>query len=146
MQLGPPPLSSTAEASSGAYRAVLDLLAQMRSITKNPVSFDRMSDEMATLTLGYMTPSMPNPLPGARLTPHESKILHLLSTKQGHAVSHEAIYNALYFDWPECDQPAMKIIQVFICKLRQKIKSFQAPYAIETTWGEGYKLVEKSIA
>ena len=36
------------------------------------------------------------------------------------------------------DEPEMKIIDVFICKLRKKLAEAGAPNLIGTVWGRGY--------
>ena len=38
------------------------------------------------------------------------------------------------------DEPEMKIIDVFICKLRRKLSEAGAPQLIETVWGRGYTI------
>ena len=38
------------------------------------------------------------------------------------------------------DEPEMKIIDVFICKLRRKLNEAGAPGIIETIWGRGYMI------
>jgi two-component system, cell cycle response regulator CtrA len=77
---------------------------------------------------------------GARvhLTHKEYQILELLSLRKGTTVSKETFLNHLYGDKEE---PEMKIIDVFICKLRRKldIASDGVNY-IETSWGRGYTL------
>jgi two-component system cell cycle response regulator CtrA len=77
---------------------------------------------------------------GARvhLTHKEYQILELLSLRKGTTVSKEIFLNHLYGDKEE---PEMKIIDVFICKLRRKldIASDGVNY-IETIWGRGYML------
>jgi len=38
------------------------------------------------------------------------------------------------------DEPELKIIDVFICKLRKKLKAVARDHYIETVWGRGYML------
>jgi two-component system cell cycle response regulator CtrA len=38
------------------------------------------------------------------------------------------------------DEPELKIIDVFICKLRKKLKAVAGDHYIETVWGRGYML------
>ena len=72
------------------------------------------------------------------LTHKEYQILELLSLRKGTTVSKETFLSHLYGDKEE---PEMKIIDVFICKLRKKldIVSDGTNY-IETIWGRGYTL------
>lgn len=72
------------------------------------------------------------------LTPSEYKILELLSLRKNTALSKEAFLNHLYSGLSE---PEVKIIDVFICKLRKKIATITGgDSVIETVWGGGYML------
>jgi two-component system cell cycle response regulator CtrA len=42
------------------------------------------------------------------------------------------------------DEPEMKIIDVFICKLRKKLQVFGAGHLISTVWGRGYMLRDEA--
>src|ERR1700675_1503161 len=79
---------------------------------------------------------------GARvhLTGREYKILELLSLRKGAALTKEMFLNHLYGGM---DEPEMKIIDVFICKLRKKllVASGGKNY-METVGGRGYMLLE----
>jgi two-component system, cell cycle response regulator CtrA len=77
---------------------------------------------------------------GARvhLTGKEYQMLELLSLRKGTTVSKEIFLNHLYGDREE---PEMKIIDVFICKLRKKLDiAGDGVSYIETIWGRGYTL------
>ena len=77
---------------------------------------------------------------GARvhLTSKEYQMLQLLSLRKGTSVTKEMFLTNLYGGM---DEPGIKIIDVFICKLRKKLAnvSFGKNY-IETVWGRGYVL------
>jgi two-component system cell cycle response regulator CtrA len=72
------------------------------------------------------------------LTAKEYGILELLSLRKGSTLTKEMFLNHLYGGM---DEPEVKIIDVFICKLRKKLQdaSGGANY-IETVWGRGYVL------
>ena len=74
------------------------------------------------------------------LTMKEYAILELLALRQGTTLTKEMLLNQLYGGM---DEPEMKIIDVFICKLRKKLAgtSGRRTY-IETVWGRGYRLHE----
>jgi two-component system cell cycle response regulator CtrA len=78
------------------------------------------------------------------LTGKEYKILELLSLRKGTTLTKEMFLNQLYGGM---DEPDVKIIDVFICKLRKKLAnaSFGKNY-IETVWGRGYTLREPDKA
>ena len=74
------------------------------------------------------------------LTTKEYQILELLALRQGSTLTKEMFLNHLYGGM---DEPELKIIDVFICKLRKKLSvaSGGRDY-IETIWGRGYTLRE----
>jgi two-component system, cell cycle response regulator CtrA len=77
---------------------------------------------------------------GARVhvTGKEYQILELLSLRKGTTLSKEMFLNHIYGD---TDEPEMKIIDVFICKLRKKLTNATDGVSyIETIWGRGYAL------
>jgi two-component system cell cycle response regulator CtrA len=81
---------------------------------------------------------------GARvhLTGKEYQMLELLSLRKGTTLTKEMFLNNLYGGM---DEPEIKIIDVFICKLRKKLaKASDGKDYIETIWGRGYVLREPS--
>ncbi len=71
------------------------------------------------------------------LTGKEYQIFELLSLRKGSALTREMFLNHLYGG---LDEPALKIIDVFICKLRKKLAAAgDGQHCIET-WGHGYVL------
>jgi len=71
------------------------------------------------------------------LTGKEYGILELLSLRKGTTLSKEAFLNHLYGG---LDEPELKIIDVFVCKLRKKLAAVNATQFIHTVWGRGYTL------
>ncbi|HLG86480.1 MAG TPA: response regulator transcription factor [Alphaproteobacteria bacterium] len=72
------------------------------------------------------------------LTGKEYGILELLSLRKGTTLTKEMFLNHLYGG---IDEPELKIIDVFICKLRKKLSTAtQGENYIETVWGRGYVL------
>ena len=79
---------------------------------------------------------------GARvhLTGKEYQMLELLSLRKGSTLTKEMFLNHLYGGM---DEPELKIIDVFICKLRKKLANATiGKNYIETVWGRGYVLRE----
>jgi two-component system, cell cycle response regulator CtrA len=79
---------------------------------------------------------------GARvhLTGKEYQMLELLSLRKGTTLSKEMFLNHLYGGM---DEPEIKIIDVFMCKLRKKLAgAWNGKDYIETVWGRGYVLRE----
>ena len=72
------------------------------------------------------------------LTGKEYQMLELLSLRKGTTLTKEMFLNHLYGGM---DEPELKIIDVFICKLRKKLSEATAGDShIETVWGRGYVL------
>ncbi len=74
------------------------------------------------------------------LTGKEYQMLELLSLRKGTTLTKEMFLNHLYGGM---DEPELKIIDVFICKLRKKLAAAaDGLNYIETVWGRGYVLRE----
>jgi two-component system, cell cycle response regulator CtrA len=72
------------------------------------------------------------------LTGKEYQMLELLSLRKGTTLTKEMFLNHLYGGM---DEPELKIIDVFICKLRKKLSAATGGQNhIETVWGRGYVL------
>ena len=72
------------------------------------------------------------------LTGKEYGILELLSLRKGTTLTKEMFLNHLYGGM---DEPELKIIDVFVCKLRKKLsQATGGDNYIETVWGRGYVL------
>ena len=72
------------------------------------------------------------------LTGKEYGMLELLALRKGTTLTKEMFLNHLYGGM---DEPELKIIDVFICKLRKKLATAaDGKHYIETVWGRGYVL------
>jgi two-component system cell cycle response regulator CtrA len=72
------------------------------------------------------------------LTNKEYAILELLAMRKGTVLTKEMFLNHLYSGMEE---PEIKIIDVFVCKLRKKLADLaDGTNYIETVWGRGYML------
>jgi two-component system cell cycle response regulator CtrA len=82
---------------------------------------------------------------GARvhLTGKEYQLLELLALRKGMTLTKEMFLSHLYGGM---DEPEMKIIDVFICKLRKKLANASGGKDyIETVWGRGYVMREQGV-
>ena len=78
------------------------------------------------------------------LTGKEYGILELLSLRKGTTLTKEMFLNHLYGGM---DEPELKIIDVFVCKLRKKLATATGgDNYIETVWGRGYVLRDPAPA
>ena len=75
-----------------------------------------------------------------RVTGKEYLMLELLAMRKGSTLTKEMFLSHLYGGM---DEPEMKIIDVFICKLRKKLSDASGgKHYIETVWGRGYVMRE----
>src|SRR5580692_5294443 len=79
-----------------------------------------------------------------RITPKEYAILELLSLRKGTTLTKEFLLHQLYGGM---DEPDLRIIDVFICRLRRKLaKATDGDHYIETVRGRGYLLRDPAKA
>ena len=77
------------------------------------------------------------------LTSKEYGILELLSLRKGTTLTKEMFLNHLYGGMGE---PELKIIDVFVCKLRKKLaQATGGSHYVETVWGRGYVLRDPAV-
>ena len=115
-----------------------ELLARVHAIVRR----SRGHSE-SVITTGDLVVSLKNHTAEVRgqplsLTGKEYSILELLSLRKGTTLTKEMFLNHLYGG---IDEPELKIIDVFICKLRRKLaEAMDGDDCIETVWGRGYVL------
>ena len=77
------------------------------------------------------------------LSGKEYGILELLSLRKGTIITKGMFLDHLYGGM---DEPELKIIDVFVCKLRKKLaQATGGTHHIETIWGRGYVLRDAAI-
>lgn len=76
------------------------------------------------------------------LTGQEARLIAFLMRRG--QVTKEQVLIALYEARPEGDIPLLKIVDVFVCKVRRKLRPFGV--SIRTFWGQGYGLDEADKA
>jgi two-component system cell cycle response regulator CtrA len=76
-----------------------------------------------------------------RLTTSEARMFAHLTTKP--QCSKDSLMAALYGLKPDDDEPEVKIVDVFVCKMRRKLKPFGVE--IVTIWGQGYGLKDREF-
>lgn len=80
------------------------------------------------------------------MTNLEGRFLLALHHRRGGTLTKDAAMNALYSDRPN-DEPQRKILDVFACKMRRKMREANGgANAIGTTWGVGYFLTAEGVA
>lgn len=78
-----------------------------------------------------------------QLTMKEYLLVEALALRPGATLSKERLFDHLY---GSDDGPDMKIIDIFVCKVRNKLRPCGARHHLETVWGRGYRLVAEASA
>ncbi len=118
-----------------------ELLARMQAIVRRSKGFSQPSLRVGPLLLNLDSHEVAVDGQPVHLTGKEYAILELLVLRKGMVLTKEAFLNHLY---GSMDEPEMKIIDVFICKLRKKLAMAGADNLIGTVWGRGYMIREPS--
>jgi two-component system, cell cycle response regulator CtrA len=117
-----------------------ELVARIHSIVRRYRGHAQSVIEIDDLVINLDTKSVAVNRERVHLTGKEYQMLELLALRKGTTLSKEMFLNNLYGG---TDEPELKIIDVFICKLRKKLASASGGKDyIETVWGRGYMLRE----
>ena len=115
-----------------------ELVARIHSIVRRYRGHAQSIIEIDDLVINLDTKSVAVGGERVHLTGKEYQMLELLALRKGTTLSKEMFLNNLYGGM---DEPELKIIDVFICKLRKKLASASGGKDyIETVWGGGYML------
>ncbi|TPG41845.1 DNA-binding response regulator [Roseomonas nepalensis] len=114
-----------------------ELVARIQAIVRRAKGFAQPSISVGSLTLDLGARGATVGGKPVHLTGKEYAILELLTLRKGAVMTKEAFLNHLYNGM---DEPEMKIIDVFICKLRKKLVQAGCEDLIGTVWGRGYVL------
>jgi two-component system cell cycle response regulator CtrA len=114
-----------------------ELIARIQAIVRRAKGFSRPTLSVGPLLLNLASRDVTVAGRAVHLTGKEYAILELLTLRKGAVLTKEAFLNHLYGG---IDEPEVKIIDVFICKLRKKLAQAGAPELIGTVWGRGYVL------
>ena len=112
-----------------------ELVARIKAIVRRSKGHSQPGLQVGPMLLNLDTNEVSIDGTRVHLTGKEYSILELLTLRRGMVLTKEAFLNHLYGG---LDEPEMKIIDVFICKLRKKLAAAGAPNLIGTVWGRGY--------
>jgi two-component system cell cycle response regulator CtrA len=117
-----------------------ELMARIQAVHRRVQGHEKSVFRIGGLTVAFDTQSVEVGNKRVHVTPNEYSILELLCQRRGTEVRKETILNHLYAGR---DEPELKIIDVFVCKLRKKLTAaLGGENYIETVWGRGYMLRE----
>ena len=107
------------------------IIRRSRGLADNIIKVGRMTINLNTKKVSIDETLLP-------LTAKEYALIELLALKKGTTVTKESFLSQIYGGM---DEPEIKIIDVFLCKIRHKIKKITGGETyIHTTWGRGYTL------
>lgn len=115
-----------------------ELMARVQAIVRRSKGHSQSIIKTGPITVNLDSRTVEINAKPLHLTGKEYSILELLSLRKGSTLTKEMFLNHLYGGM---DEPEVKIIDVFICKLRKKIEKMTGGEScIETVWGRGYVL------
>jgi two-component system, cell cycle response regulator CtrA len=122
---------------------VSECVARMQAIVRRSKGYSQPVLRLGDVQLSLETREVSVAGRPVHLTGKEYSILELLVMRKGMVLTKDVFLNHLYGGM---DEPEVKIIDVFICKLRKKLAEAGAKDVIGTVWGRGYTVREASQA
>ena len=117
-----------------------ELVARMQAVLRRSRGYSEPTLRVGPLQLNLESRKVSVEGRPLRLTNREYAILELLVLRKGNVVSKDAFLSHLYGGM---DEPAMKIIDVFVCKVRKKLQAAGIGHLLGTIWGRGFILREE---
>ncbi len=115
-----------------------ELIARIQAVIRRSKGYSESVIRTGTIAVNLDSRTVQVNGQHVHLTGKEYQILALLSLRKGTTLSKEMFLNHLYGG---IDEPELKIIDVFVCKLRKKLSAASGgDHYIETIWGRGYVL------
>ncbi len=113
-----------------------ELLARMSAIVRRSRGHATSNIAIGNLVVNLDAKTVSFAGRNVHLTGKEYQIVELLAMRRGMTLTKEMFLNHLYGGM---DEPELKIIDVFMCKVRKKIAAVSGgEHYIETVWGRGY--------
>jgi len=126
-----------------------ELVARINSVVRRSKSNTQTSLKVADLVINFDTKIIECGNKNTRLTDKESQVLELLITRRGTVLGKEVFINHIYSPHGKEEKANPKNVDVFICKLRNKLKDLTGHadenHYIETVWGRGYMFRDSEI-
>ena len=121
-----------------------ELIARIHAIVRRSRGHAQSVVQIGDLTINVDAKTVHVGNVQVHLTGKEYQMLELLGLRRGTTITKEVFLNQLYGGM---DEPEIKIIDVFICKIRKKLAgASNGNDYIETVWGRGYLLREPAEA
>ena len=126
-------------------QTVRQLLDEMRTEIEKRKGYSPRAEWIST-TIEAILLSATEPLPveidwgRGHFTRQETKLISFLFARIGKAIARDTLLSAMYWERPGFEADP-KSIDIWICKLRRKLRDLGEPYSIETVWGFGLRMV-----
>ena len=121
-----------------------ELIARIRAIVRRDRGHPGAWVTVGRLSLNLDTKTLEIAGKPIHITAKEFGILEILAARKGQPVSKQSFMTHLY-GADTRDEPATKIVDVFVCKLRKKLMDASGgENYIGTVWGSGYVLRDPS--
>ena len=121
-----------------------ELVARLRAVVRRSRGHAEKVIRIGSLAVNIDSRMVKVDSRSIHLTIKEYQVLELLSLRKGKIVAKKTLLDHLYGGM---DEPDIKIIDVFVCKIRKKLASASGGESyIETHWGRGYVLREVPVA
>jgi len=117
--------------------SITELVARVKAITRRSMGHSASVVEINSLRVNLDNHTATLDEKPLHLTSKEQSVLELLALHKGQIVTKEQFLTHLYNGIHE---PELKIIDVFVCKMRKKLFEAANKNYIETIWGRGYIL------
>ena len=111
-----------------------ELNARIRAVARRVAGQPRSLIQIGNMALDIANESVEVAGQSVHLTRKEYRVLELMVLRKNTVQTKESFMNYLYGGM---DEPELKIIDIFVCKLRKKLAAVGGP-EIETIWGRGY--------
>jgi two-component system cell cycle response regulator CtrA len=117
-----------------------ELIARVHAIVRRSRGHAQSVVKIGDLTVNVDAKTVHIKQVRVNLTGKEYQMLELLSLRRGTTITKEMFLSQLYGGM---DEPEIKIIDVFMCKIRKKLaNASNGKDYVETVWGRGYLLRE----
>jgi two-component system cell cycle response regulator CtrA len=118
-----------------------ELLARIRAIVRRSRGHSQSRLQIGAVTLNLESQTVVANGTSLSLTGKEFALLQLLMLRKNMVMTKDAILTQLYGGM---DEPELKIIDVFVCKIRKKLAAVGLGDFIGTVWGRGYTVRDQA--
>jgi two-component system cell cycle response regulator CtrA len=118
-----------------------ELLARVRAIVRRSRGHSQSSLQIGAVTLDLEQHTVLANGTSVSLTGKEFGLLQLLMLRKNMVLTKDAILTQLYGGM---DEPEVKIVDVFVCKIRKKLAQAGLNDFVGTLWGRGYTVRDQA--